>query len=349
MKIAMKMQPQMKKKFANLKGDMNMNKKFESICRMSQKALKGYVATQLKKTHKGVNVGDGYVFAKGDFPVLLVAHLDTVHENLPTTIVYDTLDGSLSSPNGIGGDDRCGVYMILEIIKHYNCSVLFCEDEEIGGKGATKFTKTELAKELSFNYALEFDRKGSNDAVFYSCDNKDFEQFITKDFYKTSYGSFSDISVLAPFLGCAAVNLSCGYYMAHTNSEYVVLSEMEKSIEAACDILERTTESDKFEYVEMSYRDFYRDYYYYYGYGGYGMGYGRSYTKTYTTATEIEEDVDDDYGYATYYFLIELFDGKQTQWFETFALSEDEAVGLCLKQYPDLTYNSIIDICKERM
>ena len=317
-----------------------MNKKFESICKMSQKVLKGYVASQLKKTHPKVMIGDGYVFAKGDFPVLLVAHLDTVHDNLPTIIVYNITDNSLSSPNGIGGDDRCGVYMILEIVKHYNCSVLFCEDEEIGCKGASKFIETDLARELSFNYIIEFDRKGSNDAVFYDCDNRDFEKFITKEFYKTSYGSMSDISVLAPFLGCAAVNLSCGYYMAHTTSEYVVLNEMEKSIEEAMKILERTTESDRFEYVEATYRSYLRDYYDYYGYGGHGLGYGYGYEK-------VEAEEDDVFG--TYYFLIELYDGKKNEWFETFAISEDEAIGRCLKQYPNITYNHIIDVQREKV
>ena len=242
---------------------------FESICNMSQKKLKGYVATELRKTYSDVYMGDGYVYAQGTFPVLLVAHLDTVHKKLPGVILYDVDDDAYSSPNGIGGDDRCGVYMIFQVIEKFNCSVLFCEDEEIGGIGAKKFIETDLAKELKFNYAIEFDRKNGKDAVFYDCDNEDFEEFITKEFYSTAWGSFSDISTLAPFLGCAAVNLSCGYYNAHTEKEYVVAKEMDASIEAACKILERTTEEDKFEYIEATYKNYYD-----YGYGGYAYGYG---------------------------------------------------------------------------
>ena len=183
---------------------------FEKICRMSQKDLKKFVAKKLKATHNKVIEGDGYVFAQGDFPVLLVAHLDTVHKSLPKEIFYDKQKDAVFSPQGIGGDDRCGVYMIFEVLKQFNCSVLFCEDEEIGGIGADKFTRTDIAQELEFNYMIEFDRKGKNDAVFYDCDNGDFEEFITEKFYKTAWGSFSDISILAPFFGCAAVNLSCG-------------------------------------------------------------------------------------------------------------------------------------------
>lgn len=230
-----------------------MYKMFRQICQMSQEVLKDYLSNKLHETHSSVVIGDGFVYAQGKFPVLLVAHLDTVHKELPKTFEYEAISKSLSSPEGIGGDDRCGVYMILQLVKHYNCSVLFCEDEEIGGVGAEKFVNTKLAKGLTFNYIIEFDRKGSNDAVFYNCKNQEFEEFITSKYYRTAYGSFSDISIIAPALGCAAVNLSCGYYNAHTKNEFVVMPEMENGIIAARYILERTTENDKFEYIEDSY------------------------------------------------------------------------------------------------
>lgn len=294
-------------------------KSFEKICRMSQKILKDYTSRQLASTHDKVIVGDGFVYAQGEFPVLLVAHLDTVHKELPYVIHYNTDDDSMSSPTGIGGDDRCGVYMVLEIVKRFNCSVLFCEDEEIGGVGAEKFIKTDLARGLQFNYIIEFDRKGNNDAVFYNCDNPDFTEFITSEFYKEAWGTFSDISVLAPHLGCAAVNLSCGYYKAHTKDEYVVLSEMVNSINAACKILERTTENDKFEYVEAVH------------YYGYSYNYDSWY---------------DEYDMRSGYYLIEYMDMKgKTQWYETMANSEAEAVGKFCMQYPRLSYEDIIDIC----
>ena len=319
-----------------------MNEKFKNICNMSQVVLKKYVENMLRITHDDITVADGFVFAKGTFPVLLVAHMDTVHDSLPDVILYDMQNDSLSSPNGIGGDDRCGIYMILEIIKRYHCSVLFCEDEESGGIGARKFIKTDLAKELQFNYAIEFDRKGSHDAVFYDCDNEEFEEFITSDFYETAYGSFSDISVVAPFLKCAAVNLSCGYYNAHTKKECVVLKEMEASMEAACKILDRTTEDDKFEYIEAKYNNYYGAYYgsSYYGNSYYQQGnynsYGKDWYDTY-------EDV------FTTYYLIEYHNGNgKTDWFETYAVSEAEAVGRFLMWNPGLCYNNIIDVMVDK-
>lgn len=314
-----------------------MNKEFEKLCKMSQKQLKSHVAKELVKTHEKVYMGDGYVYAQGNFPVLLVAHLDTVHKKLPSLILYDGHKDRYSSPNGIGGDDRCGVYMIFEVIKKFNCSVLFCEDEEIGGIGAKKFIQTDLAKELEFNYAIEFDRKGKKDAVFYDCDNEDFEEFITKEFYDTAFGSFSDISTLAPFLKCAAVNLSCGYYNAHTDGEYVVLKEMYASIEAACKILERTTEKDKFEYIQATYTGYRYGGYYGYGYSDYGYnGYGYW--------SGCQDDYDD-----YFYFVIEFENAGQLEWFDTYASSEAEAIGRCLMMYPNVPYCKILDICKEKI
>ena len=287
---------------------------------MSQRDLKEYVAEELNKTYAYVRNDKGFVFAQGEFPVLLVAHLDTVHKDLPEAIMYDSQNHSISSPNGIGGDDRCGIYMIFEVIKKFNCSVLFCEDEEIGAIGARQFVTTQLAKESEFNYIIEFDRKGNNDAVFYDCDNPEFEEFITKEFYKTAYGSFSDISVLAPVLGCAAVNLSCGYYKAHTKDEYVVYPEMLKSIEEACKILERTTEDDKFEYIECEYD----------GFGFDSSWYGKG-------------------NYDTKYYLFQYVDEKgKEDWFEVDDVTSfEEAIGMFCINHPNLSFNNIVDVYED--
>lgn len=306
-----------------------MNKEFEKICRMSQKSLKNYVKQKLQVTHGKAIVEDGFVYAQGKFPVLLVAHMDTVHHSLPSVIVYDETEDVISSPQGIGGDDRCGVYAVFEILKKFNCSVLFTEDEEIGGVGASKFANSDLVSELDFNYIIEFDRANANDAVFYECANDEFEAFITLDFYKTAYGTYSDICKVAPALGCAAVNLACGYYKAHTKDEYVVLSEMEASIQAACAILERTTESDKFEYVEDEERSLR-----YYG------GYKGCYDYDYDVAMESY--------YAQKYYTIEYVNVYgATEWYDTYARSKAEAVGHFVMDKPNMTYDNIIDVCSQ--
>lgn len=338
-----------------------MNKNFVKICKMSQRGLKKYVKNRLSNTHKDITVGDGFVYAAGTFPVLLVAHLDTVHDLLPTTVYYDAVKEAFYCDEGIGGDDRCGVYMIFEVLKRFNCSVLFCEDEEIGMVGATKFTQTDLAKKLAedsaFNYIIEFDRKGSNDAVFYDCDNDEFEKFITKEFYKSSWGSFSDISVLAPFLKCAAVNLSCGYYNAHTKKEYVIIPEMEASIEAACKILERTTEDDKFEYIEREYTGYYRgwgDGLYCGNYSGYGGSKSGWWQTVMGGEDSMYQDDDDDselydlkYTGSNYYYIEYCNEAGKICYESLYANSKYEALGKFLYLNPDLSYDDIVEIATD--
>ena len=211
-------------------------KNFKEICTMTQPEVKKYMDAYLASNNYDPISEDGFLYAKGDIPVLLVAHMDTVHKEKCTEIIES--DGKISSPQGIGGDDRCGVFMIMNIIKEQHCSVLLCEDEEVGCVGASKFCKTDYIKKLDVNYMIEFDRRGSVDAVFYSCANKDFENFVIDNTgYKTAWGSFSDISKLGPAAKLAAVNLSCGYYNAHTTNEYVVYDEMMDTVEAAKNLI----------------------------------------------------------------------------------------------------------------
>lgn len=308
---------------------------FQNICKKSQTDLKEYLYERLEKMYDDVIYSDGYIFAKGDVPICLVAHMDTVHAASPKRFAFK--NGQLSSPQGIGGDDRCGVYMILEIIKKHKCSVLFCEDEEIGCVGATKFTESERVEKLicdnniKFNYMIELDRKGNKDAVFYECANDEFEDFITIDGdWKTEWGSFTDICVLAPYFECAAVNLSSGYYNAHTTNEYVVVAEMEENITKVCKLIERTDfEKDKFEYVESiyNYEDFYGRYSPY-SYGGYDN-------------KEEENYYDDNY----HYYMISYYDyyGNESS-IDLTAHNEMEAVGMFLASKTNLCFNNIIEI-----
>ena len=149
-----------------------------------------------------------YILVPGKAPVMLVAHLDTVHREPVKTICRSDNGNILMSPQGIGGDDRCGVYAL--VTAHERAAVkpwlLFTCDEEVGGVGASAFCaeydKGKMPKGLSSLKAIiEIDRKGRDDAVYYDCANTDFESYITKKGFKTQFGSFSDISVVAPKLG----------------------------------------------------------------------------------------------------------------------------------------------------
>ena len=218
---------------------------FEEIFQFSQGNLKQALETELIENGYTVQNQKGFLYAKGTTPVLLVAHLDTVHRTQPETICYSADGTIMMSPQGIGGDDRAGVYMILRLIQRVQCHVLFCEDEETGGHGAHAFIKSGIKPDV--NYIVELDRMGSNDAVFYQCRNRQFERYINGFGFQTAFGSFSDISILAPQLNLAAVNLSTGYYHAHQPGEYVRLDKVEELIGRVGKLLQ--TETERFSYA----------------------------------------------------------------------------------------------------
>lgn len=299
------------------------NEVFEKICCMTQPQLKSFLKDELKE--REMIEEDGFLYVKGTFPILLVAHMDTVHKELPTEMIY--ANGTLSSPMGIGADDRAGVYMILEILKHHDCSVLFCEDEEIGCKGAIKFCKSKLAKELvgTFSYLIELDRMNGKDAVFYECANEEFEEFITKEYWKTAQGSFTDIVELSPVLEAASVNFSCGYYKQHTTNEYLVLAEMERNIEEVCKLLERTGMEKKFEYIEEERLGFFNDYLF---------------------SSSKKNKMYEDYGNENYYFV--YLDEKGYDAVEKVsAYSPEEAIGIFLIEHIEMCYCDILDVLTE--
>lgn len=219
---------------------------FEEILRMRQKELKHYLAKYLKQSGYEITNKKGFLYGKGEVPVLLVAHLDTVHQEIPSIICRSEDGRYMMSPQGIGGDDRCGVHMILQILKEVRCHVLFCEDEETGGNGARAFAASGVKADV--NYIVEMDRRGNNDAVFYSCDNPEFTEFVCSFGFMEASGSFSDISVIAPYLKTAAVNISAGYYNEHRLHEMVDSFAMQNNIDRIIQMAR--TQTKKYPYME---------------------------------------------------------------------------------------------------
>ena len=283
------------------------HKDFIDICKMCQKKLKQFLVGQMLACGYDVIAEDGFLYGEGDIPILLTAHMDTVHDE-PVKDWYETEKGRISSPQGIGGDDRCGIWIILQILKAgYKPHVLFCEDEETGGIGSHKFVKTNYKFALSnCKYFIELDRMGNNDAVFYKCGNKKFQDYImdtTK--YQKAYGSFSDISVLSPETDIASVNLSCGYYNPHTLSEYVEYDEMERTTKVVQELLDKAFDE------EAEWFDYQQSVTTYGGYGSYGYG-GYGYRDYY--------DDDDDY----YSWFYERYCGNNDHEYGVFTASKTQ-------------------------
>jgi hypothetical protein len=186
--------------------------------------------------HPQAVIGEDFVFVPGDLRVpLLVAHADTVHDKLPKKILLDETKGTLTSPTGLGADDRAGVFGILTLWENLDVKpgLLLCDKEETGGLGAYSAAHDLFEELQKYPFYVELDRKGFGECVFYNDEHKEFVQFIESVGFKKEHGLFSDISILGRETKKCSVNLSVGYEKAHTKDEYLVLASLEHTIENA--------------------------------------------------------------------------------------------------------------------
>lgn len=224
-----------------------------SLLKMTQEEIYIFLQQELLKYYSFLDIDKDYIYAKGTYPIMLVAHMDTVYDNMDEEdrvyyesigmnyyelfpdevkrIFHDREQNVLWSPQGLGADDRAGIFIILKLLSSGLIPhILFTKDEEIGGVGAKKFIFNNKKSNIfqNINYILELDRRGENEAVFYNCSNKNFEQYITNFGFKKEQGTFTDISIICPYFNIAGVNVSVGYYNEHTYKEFLCLLQMQE-------------------------------------------------------------------------------------------------------------------------
>lgn len=172
-----------------------------------------------------VEIGPGktFLYAKGESPILLVAHIDTVFPHPPKRVYLS--HGVLWSRNGLGADDRAGIFGILKILEWgFRPHVLFTNYEEFGGLGARVAAK--FLPVPNVHLVLGLDRRGRNQACVYSCDSPELNAFLRLHGFEIVRGIFSDIAILCPIWEIAGANLSVGFYRNHSPFEYFKLSDL---------------------------------------------------------------------------------------------------------------------------
>ena len=229
-------------------------KLFERLVSLSQKELKQAMANFLKKKYKNYIFTKNYLVAIGDIPIALVAHLDTVFRTPVSNLYYDQKKGVLWSPEGLGADDRAGVFAIIKILQSgYRPSVIFTTDEEAGGIGANTLANDYVDCPIpNLKYMIELDRRGTNDCVFYDCYCPEFVKYVESFGFCEKWGSFSDISFLMPMWMICGVNLSVGYEDEHSYVETLNINTLFDIIRKVKNMLDETDIPD-FEYDELKY------------------------------------------------------------------------------------------------
>lgn len=218
-------------------------KKMKMLMKFNELQLKEYLYKELKKYYKRIICNEKYLIAAGEGEVCLLAHMDTVFRTPPTFFFHDQNQHILWSPEGMGADDRAGIYAILEILQMgARPHIIFTTGEEMGGIGASKLiadypTKDYILPDLKF--LIQLDRRGSKDSVYYECDNPIFEEWINSFGFETSIGTYTDISIIAPKWKVAAVNLSIGYYNEHQEIEMLFYNYTVETILKVFNIIEK--------------------------------------------------------------------------------------------------------------
>ena len=183
----------------------------------------------------------------------LVAHLDSVHqikeyevveesqlnaqgEDKPSLVGYDTVTGERC---GVGGDDKAGVFICLELLDKFdNIKAFFPVAEEIGCKGS-KAADESFFKDVG--YAVQFDSTENNtmsktllgvelyekDGEFINkCENLILEHGISE----WKHHPYTDTMVLKERFDFSCLNFAAGYYGWHSNTEYVVIEDVKNAI-----------------------------------------------------------------------------------------------------------------------
>lgn len=271
-----------------------------------EKKMRRFLRKQAKDYGADTIVTDNYgnlLITKGlseTYPCL-AAHMDQVqHAHSKDFRVIEIDDDVIGwSPKcheqqGLGADDKNGIFICLELLRKFDVmKVAFFVGEETGCQGSSR---VDLGFFKDCRFIVEPDRKGGHDLITSMfCGDVCSEEF-TKAIgyeqygYKPDHGSITDVGELVERgVGISCLNLSCGYYEAHTDHELTVLSELRNCMDFVEHIV--TTCTDVYPYEYDAYESRWSGYYsslYGGGYGKYGKK--KSYNSYYKEYNDWEDE-----------------------------------------------------------
>ena len=217
---------------------------------------------------------------------LLSAHMDSVGDSNDGYIndfvnIFDyRSDRILRGMGNIGGDDKCGIFVILrKLLINKKINFIFSIGEEVGCIGINQVIPKNDIK--SIPYGLVIDRRGFGDIICLqnSYGNKEFEDALSevgKDFgFVPAHGLCSDANAISKYINCA--NLSSGYHNPHGKKEFVSLVQLRNTADYIDEVFKKfadkkfenpkPVEEKKYNSSKAYNDDFYSDYDYKYGKG----------------------------------------------------------------------------------
>lgn len=197
-----------------------------------------WIEKRIKQIRKGISLtrdGNSLIYMKKGNKVMLSAHLDQVETNGKCVHIYKQGDNIIGynkywERTNLGADDKNGVWVILKLLQAgYNFDFVISEGEEVGCIGIEKLEKR--LPESTAEIAIVIDRrkgdevlKGGGSDVYCSTLAQSISNFF-KGAFKVTTGSISDTRVICKYM--ESVNISAGYYGAHTSTEFTNFKELE--------------------------------------------------------------------------------------------------------------------------
>lgn len=234
----------------------------------NEKSMTLYIIQELKNLGIGYKI-DNYgnvLIEKGvGIKPCFCAHLDTVHlydngfnveveKKKENNKKYLIAKDDIGFRVGVGGDDKCGIFVCLELLRVIpNIKIVFFSQEESGGSGSKG---VELTYFTDCMFLGGVDRwNGSDFVMTYSGDwttsrafRKDTKELLEQYNYKNNSGLFTDVfNVQSRGLGLSCFNMSCGYYAHHSDNEYVDTNELYFSFLLAQALCGALTKQYKFQ------------------------------------------------------------------------------------------------------
>lgn len=219
---------------------------FIKLLKLKQAELSKYILRYLDKISakeyyniKYIDKAGILVTPKGypKYP-LICSHMDSINDTKYTELIKFNIKGDYisladdSSCHCLGGDDRCGVYIALELIKaRLPYAFGFFYDEETGGAGSRRASPLINSLE-GITAFIGLDRRGFDELALYGYDNSELVALFERRGYFKAKGSFTDASNLSSLSDkrLACVNLSVGYYNEHTLKETINITAMNRTL-----------------------------------------------------------------------------------------------------------------------
>jgi di/tripeptidase len=189
------------------------------------------------------------------FPCV-VSHTDTVHNLDVINIHEENLRNAQNQlklglkaynhhgkPTGIGGDDKCGVFACMVLLKELPyLKAAFFVSEEVGCIGSKKADDNFFK---NVGYAIQFDAPENwmitekcfgevlfdRDSKFFESCNKVLTESMNIDDMKYMTHPYTDVYALRTKFEFSCINFSIGYYDYHTPNEYVIVEDVYNGID----------------------------------------------------------------------------------------------------------------------